>query len=222
MLYLTNMKKIFLIIFLGTLLLPTISLAYNVFQTEGGENIIYKGIVPCGKPVNLGGELSDGEIADGTCCIMPCTFCHVFVMLDGAIDFILFKLIPPIAILMLVIGGVMFMFAHFGGAEALPGGVSGGPKMLSQAKRLITSVIIGLIIIFAAWIIIDLFFSLIGVAEWTGLQEGWFTINCPTNAQVCESRLPEASCMGVRADGKIPCATVHHNGTPVEASECLE
>ncbi len=197
-------------------------MAYNIYQTEGGQNVIYTGVVPCGKPVNLNGELSDGDLVGGTCCMMPCTFCHLFVMLDGIIDFVLFKLVPPIAILMLVIGGVMFMFAYFGGAEVIPGGGAGGPKMLGQAKKLITSVVIGLIIIFAAWIIIDLFFSLIGVAEWTGLQEGWFTINCSTNAQVCPDRLSGESCMGVRAEGKVPCATLRHDGTPIESSECLE
>ena len=221
-----NVKKIFLIIFLGILLFPSISLAYNVYQTEGDVNVIYKGIVPCGKPVNLGGSLSNGDLVGGTCCIMPCTFCHAFVMLDGAIDFVLFKLVPPIAILMLVIGGVMFMFAHFGGAEMLPGGGAGGPKMLGQAKKLITSVVIGLIIIFAAWIIIDLFFSLIGLSEFSiqaGLGPGeWSTINCSTDAQVCAGRLSEASCMGIRAEGRTPCATTHYDGTAVGPSECLE
>ncbi|PJA83762.1 MAG: hypothetical protein CO146_00605 [Candidatus Nealsonbacteria bacterium CG_4_9_14_3_um_filter_37_29] len=210
------MKKIFLIIFLGVLLFPSLSLAYTVYQTEGGVNVIYKGIVPCGKPVNLGGDLSNGDLVGGTCCEMPCTFCHFFVMLDGAIDFVLLKLVPPIAILMLVIGGVMFILGYFGE------GGEGSPKLFSQGKKLITSVFIGLIIIFAAWLIINLFFQFIGVADWTGLQQGWFRINCPTNAEVCTDRLVSSACEGVRAAGKIPCATLHHNGQPIDASECLE
>lgn len=171
-----NVKKIFLIIFLGGLLFPLISLAGTYIA--GDADICYEGLVPCGKEVYVGGSWEDGKCIGGVPTFIRCQFCHFFVMLDGAIDFVLFKLVPPIAILMLVIGGVMFMFAHLGGAEMLPGGGAGGPKMLGQAKKVITSVVIGLIIIFAAWIIIDLFFSLIGVAEWTGLQEGWFTINC--------------------------------------------
>jgi len=110
------------------------------------------GLVPCGGP---------GEPA--------CQFCHFFVMLDEIIDFVLFTLVPPIAVLMLAIGGAMFIFAYF----------SGGEQTLSQAKKLITSVFLGLVIIFAAWILINLFFQIIGVAEWTTLQTGWFRINCP-------------------------------------------
>ena len=92
-------------------------------------------------------------------------------MLDEIIDFVLFKLVPPIAILMLVIGGAMFMVASFS--------EWGGPVTLSQAKKLITSVVIGLIIIFASWLIINLFFQVFGVEQWTGLQQGWFRIDCP-------------------------------------------
>ena len=216
------MKKIFLIIFLGVLLFPSLSLAYTVYQTEGGVNVIYKGIVPCGKPVNLGGDLSNGDLVGGTCCEMPCTFCHFFVMLDGAIDFVLLKLVPPIAILMLVIGGVMFILGYFGE------GGEGSPKLFSQGKKLITSVFIGFIIIFAAWLIITVFFTYIGVSSTGPLQElatdptKWAQINCPTNAEVCTDRLVSSACEGVRRAGKIPCATLHHNGQPIDASECLE
>jgi len=216
------MKKIFLIIFLGVLLLPSISFAYNVYQTEGGVNVIYKGIVPCGKPVNLNGTLTDDTLSGGVCCLTPCTFCHFFVMANGAINFVLFKLVPPIAILMLVIGGAMFMFAYFAGAELLPSGEKGGPKMLGQAKKLITSVFLGLIIIFASWIFINLFFQVIGVKPETGLQAGWFKVNCPTDVVWCEDRLIDQDCMAKRAVGIIPCAAKHHDNTLVDDAECRE
>ena len=109
-----------------------------------------EGLVPCGGP---------GE--------EPCQLCHLFVMLDRIIDFILFKIIPPLAILMLGIGGVMFFFG------------GGNPETLRTAKRLITSVAMGIAIVYGAWLIINIFFAIIGVAEWTGLREGWFIIECP-------------------------------------------
>lgn len=213
---LKSLKLLFLIIFLGIILFPSLSLAYTVYQTEGGVNVIYKGLVPCGKPVNLGGELSGESLVGGTCCEMPCTLCHLFVMLNGAINFILFKIVPPLAILMLVIGGAMFIFGYFAG------GGEESPKLFSQGKKLITSVFIGLIIIFAAWLIVNFFFRFIGVANWTGLREGWFQISCPTSAEKCDGRLTEEACQGVRATGKIPCATAHNNREPIDASECLE
>jgi hypothetical protein len=133
------MKKIFLISFLALLFLIP-----NLIQGAG--------LVPCGGP---------GEPA--------CQLCHIFVMLDKIIDFLLLPpdgIVPIVATLMLVIGGVMFFF---GGAN---------PETLSRAKSLLTSVVIGLIIIYASWLIINLFFQVIGVQSWTGLEEGWWSIEC--------------------------------------------
>jgi hypothetical protein len=166
-----GVKKIFLVIFLGSLLLPLVSLA-GEYQTDG-TTVHYEGLVPCGK--SQPGE-NESELVT-----MPCQFCHFFVMIEGIIDFILFRLIPPIAVLMLVIGGIMFMVAMFGGAEMLPGGIRGGPTLLNQSKRLITSVVIGLVIIFAAWLIINVFFTAFGFSEF-GLSltgpDKWAQINC--------------------------------------------
>ncbi|MFH1714370.1 MAG: hypothetical protein ABH831_02145, partial [Candidatus Nealsonbacteria bacterium] len=99
-------------------------------------------------------------------------------MFDGIVDFVLFKIIPSIAVLMLVVGGAMFIISYFGGAEAMAGGGKGGPALLGRAKKLINSVMIGLAIIFAAWLIINTLLMFLGVADWTGLREGWFSIPC--------------------------------------------
>jgi hypothetical protein len=130
-----------------------------------------QGLVPCGGPNKL-----------------PCQLCHFFVLFKNIVDFLLrpsplnsgIPIIPTLAVLMIVISGVMFMFAYLGPGISLPGGGRGGPALLSQAKKLMTSVIMGLIIIYAAWIIVNIFFMGIGVSEWTGLKEGWWQINCPT------------------------------------------
>ncbi len=109
----------------------------------------------------------------------PCQLCHLFVMLDSVLDFIILRLTPIVAVLMLVISGVMFMVANFSGAEMLPGGAQGGPQLLSQAKKTLTAAAFGLVIIFSAWIIINTFLGFIGVNTWTGLESGWWQINCP-------------------------------------------
>ena len=222
------MKKIFLIIFLGSLLFPLVSLAGTYMACEGvidkhgncvpdggyiaGQyvSIYYDGLVPCGKKVckfdptiagtadpcigKRGAEYLDCQLAagkgleqacgeiGGTMVVgkkvgeyytgFPCTFCHFFVMLDGIIDFVLFQLVPVIAVLMLVIAGVMYVGAIF---ELVPGGW----ETFSRAKKIFTSIIIGLVIIYAGWLVINLFFNVIEVAEWTGLRGGWFSIKCP-------------------------------------------
>lgn len=107
------------------------------------------GLVPCG---------GAGEPA--------CQLCHLFVLLDNIIDFFLKYIVIPVATLLLVIGGLMFFLY----AE--------DPSKVEQAKSLLRSTIIGLVMIFAAWLIINTFFMAIGVADWTGLKGGWFKINC--------------------------------------------
>lgn len=178
-----KIKFLCLIIFLGILFFPLVSLAgeytgYYDLNNNGKEDegeptgtIYYEGLVPCGKEVDINGTPTD----------MPCQFCHVFVMIDGILDFIITTIVPIIAVLMILIAGIMFIFAYLGGIEILPGGGTGGPKLLSQAKKTLNSAVIGLIIIFAAWIIVNTFFLVIGVAETefgTGIKN-WFQINCP-------------------------------------------
>ena len=107
------------------------------------------GLVPCGGP---------GQ--------SQCQFCHLFILFDNIVDFVLFTLVPPIAVLMLVIGGAMLFFA------------AGNPGKLTDAKSIFSSVIIGLILVYGAWVIAGLFFATIGVSDWTGLESGWFTFNC--------------------------------------------
>lgn len=143
------MKGVFLIIFSGILV-------FCPFFA------LAAGLVPCG---------GQGE--------PRCELCHFFVLFKNVIDFLLTRIVPSLAALMLIIGGFLYVFAYLSPTEALPGGGKGGPVLLSQAKRLITSVIFGLLIIFAAWVIINTFFQLIGVAQWTGLRSGWWQINCP-------------------------------------------
>jgi len=128
------------------------------------------GLVPCG---------GDGE--------PRCQLCHFFVLFKNVVDFLLTKIIPPLAILMLAIGGFMYVFAYLSPSQALGGG-SGGPALLSQAKQLIISVIFGLLIIFAAWLIVNFFFQMIGVADWTGLKAGWWKIDCPTTTSQSQSQ----------------------------------
>lgn len=98
-----------------------------------------------------------------------CELCHLFVLLDNIVKFVLQKLVPPIAALMLVFGGSMFFAA------------AGDPAKIGKAKGLLTTVAIGLVIIYGAYLLISSFFLIIGVNEWTGLQN-WFEYPCEPGA----------------------------------------
>lgn len=153
---------LFLIILLGSLLFPSLSLA-GTYNIGGGKKVTYKGLVPCGKEVIVNGNLQ----------FIPCQFCHFFVMLDGIIDFILFKIIPPIAAILFMAGGVMFIFS------------GGDPKKINQGKSLMISVLIGIIIIHISWLIVTTFFTFMGISETGPLKElvanpsKWAQIICP-------------------------------------------
>jgi hypothetical protein len=105
------------------------------------------GLVPCG---------GKGE--------PPCQFCHLFVLLDNVIDFFLLKIVLPISVLLLAIGGFMFLFY----AE--------DPKMVDQGKKILASVVIGLVIIFFAYLVVGTFLKMIGLAQWTqNIYQNWWS-----------------------------------------------
>ena len=106
----------------------------------------------------------------------PCQLCHFFVLFKNVLDFIYFKIIPPLAVLFIAIGGFMYVFAFLDPQEMFGGGQ---PSLINKAKKLFASVMIGLILVYGSWIIVNTFFMIIGVAEWTGLKQGWWHINCP-------------------------------------------
>ena len=97
----------------------------------------------------------------------PCQLCHLFVMLDRIIDFILFYFVFPLGALLLVIGGGMLMLS------------SGEPDKITSARKILFSTIIGLLIIFSSWLMVNTLMTGIGVSDWVGGQGGWFQINCP-------------------------------------------
>ncbi|MDP3990750.1 MAG: hypothetical protein Q8P63_00355 [Candidatus Nealsonbacteria bacterium] len=100
------------------------------------EPVQAAGLVPCG---------GQGEAS--------CQFCHFFVLLNNIIELVVFRLVPIFAALMLVIGGIMFFL---GGAKA---------SMLLQAKGILTSVAVGLIIIFSAWVVVNTLLTKSGIVD---------------------------------------------------------
>lgn len=106
-----------------------------------------KGLVPCGGPDEV-----------------PCRFCHFFVMFNNVVKFVMTILVPVIAVLMLVVGGVMFLFA---GAK---------PEILIRAKGVITSTLWGLLIIFGAWVIVNTILDTSGIVDMEGWK--WYQIDC--------------------------------------------
>lgn len=163
------MRKVLPIIFLSLLFF---SLTTNVVQAKDEEWCkdipIEKrvgGLVPCGRSCD---DPSTKDIDESE----SCKLCSFFVMIDNWIDGLLLIFIPSIAVLMIAIGGVMYIFSQ------------GNPEMLGRVKKLFTAVVIGLLITYGAFLIIGLLLKFIGLADWTTdiyynwWDKGLFEIPC--------------------------------------------
>ena len=140
------MKKIlFGLILLSVIAMPGISQA--------------DGLVPCGGLIYD----SDGNIAGEE---PSCELCHIFQLINNIINWVLFVLIPIIAPIFIVIGGIYLLIAR------------GDPGMFSQGKNVLTATVIGLIIVYTAYVLLSTMLSFLGVADWTGLGT-WWQIDCP-------------------------------------------
>jgi len=185
-------------IFLATLLI--------LFLIPGLTRAICEGpLVPCGRDLNDNGKIDPEE---------QCQFCHLFVLFNNVVDYLLTCLAPIIAVLMLVIGGFYFLIA------------GPSPARVGRAKSIVTTAIIGITIIMISWVFINTFFTYIGIAKWTGLGT-WWEIDCSGGGGVpstcagfggfCsgvgECRLNNGSCHVFSPLGCEPfpcCCIVHH------------
>jgi len=153
----------------------------------GTQTVCYDGLVPCGKVLCNGLDKTKDSPTEGKCkykngeCIHPfqdqkkavvqCQLCHSFIMVDKAVDYVVIKLVPLLAVLILVIGGVMFYFGGF------------NPGLLSRAKTLIKGVVIGLVLIYSAYMIVNIFLMVLGASQMNSIKDvfsnGVFSVKCP-------------------------------------------
>lgn len=191
------MNKSIILVFIAIgLFLPLISSAESCYIATGTDKdqkptsncfkLCYEGFVPCGKAMMVMGSGSCGSdipsTGEGmTKGILHCQLCHVFIMISNMINYLFTKIIPPVTVLMLVIGGIMF---YFGG---------GKPELLNRAKSLLKSVGIGLVLAYGAFMFVGLFLTILGATDMEPVKNVWsndrvFTINCPV--KIPESIVP--------------------------------
>jgi len=152
--------------------------------------------VPCGGP---------GE--------PECDLCFFFEMLKRVVDFSLLNVAAPLLALLLAYGGYALLVSR------------DEPERVNKAKSVIKSSVMGLVIIFSGWIIVNTFMAAIGVEEWTGLREGWWKIKVA--CALPEPPLPPVPPV-CAASANIPgwenlgmgCYLDENNNGKVDASEC--
>ena len=104
-----------------------------------------------------------------------CELCHLFQLINNILNWVLFVLVPIIAPIFIVVGGIYLLIAR------------GNPEMFNKGKSVLTATIIGLIIVYTAYVLLSTVLTTLGVFEWTGLtdnpltpeKEGWWKIPCP-------------------------------------------
>lgn len=102
--------------------------------------------------------------------VQPCNICHFFVLAQNVIDGFI-TIILAIGTVMIGVGGLIILTS---------GGV---PEKASHGKRVITYVIIGLLVTFMAWMVInETMLLLVGTKTGVGEQKlpwPWDKIECP-------------------------------------------
>jgi hypothetical protein len=142
---------------------------YSALVNGVFTQVAYQGFVPCGKKVVVNAVLgADGQVTSGEPETVNCQFCHFFIMAKEVFSFLI-KLMTSVAVVFVIIGGYMFLFAR------------GNPEMIRRGRTILISVAIGIVVVSVSWLLINTILMFLGVAKWTGLQEGWFKIVCSLN-----------------------------------------
>ena len=61
---------------------------------------------------------------------------------------------------------------------------TGNPNKIDEARNVLLSTIIGLLIMLSAWLMVNTFMTKIGLMDWVGGEKGWFEIPCPVGPVV--------------------------------------
>lgn len=96
------------------------------------------GLIPCGTAANP----------------TPCNACHVFSLAQNVLNFLWWSISLPLATLMLAYGGFLMVIPGVGGEKSA--------AMLSKGKKVLTNTLVGIAIIFFAWLGIDTIIKTVG------------------------------------------------------------
>jgi hypothetical protein len=121
-----------------TILLTTIFSVPVLAQAQK----VQSGLVPCGNKVDAQGKIEAGQ---------ECTFEDLIVLAQNVIDFLIFYIAAPLATLMFAYAGFL-MFTN-----------NGNEAQVTKAKGIFWSVLWGLIIALAAWLMISFILDFFGV-----------------------------------------------------------
>lgn len=96
--------------------------------------------------------LGDGLVpCDG----WDCTSDDLTGMVGSIFDLIAFQIVPALAVIGFVIAGIIMITS------------GGDPAKFNRGKSAMIAIVVGLIIVYLAWAIVELFIDIIGGEDWT-------------------------------------------------------
>ena len=96
--------------------------------------------------------------------VVPCDFCAFVKMVEGVITF-LFGLLTLLAVMMIVFAGFKLVTSQ------------GNTSAWGEAKNMLVNIIVGFVIIMAAWLIVDTLVKMLANPEVIPLGM-WNTLSC--------------------------------------------
>jgi type IV secretory pathway VirB2 component (pilin) len=98
--------------------------------------------------------------ADGLvpCSGLDCTISSFFQLLLNIYNFIVWDIATPLAVIALTIGGIFMMIS------------AGNPELMGKGKKTLYAAIIGLVLVFGSWLIINTILNILGY------QGAWSTL----------------------------------------------
>jgi len=155
-------------------------------------------LVPCGRSED---DPSTPNVKEDE----RCTLCHIFIMLQIIINGISIAILAWAAIF-IVIGGITIMVA------------GGSPDKASQGKRMITYAIVGVVIAFGSWLIINITMNVLVDSD--KMPWPWNKIECAPSSPVTHKECVDSACKDVEGEGKDLCISDDDCGVTKETNIC--
>ncbi len=94
------------------------------------------------------------------CKLGECTICHLFELFVNIINIALSCVVPLLATFLFLYGGIVFYLSR------------GIPEKINKGRNIMTHTVVGVIIIYGAWVIVNSFLIVLGVSD------DWAKIDC--------------------------------------------
>jgi len=163
------------------------------FSFSGMVYAAEEGLVPCGGP---------GED--------PCTVCHLFQLISNIVNFIAFRFAPIVGALLFVYAGIMMITS------------AGNPGKFQAATKIFWNVIIGLAIIYGAWLITNSIIQ--AMASKDNNATNWYNIDCTSSpaggSGSSRGTLPTSGGTGTTSGGEEERTILAINDIEVNKDEC--